>query len=206
MPLEANCNVCDPQALAALLRSDPALAARWQTLPRRTFKAGALLQRAGDNATTCWLIEHGHVRLFYLNDEGTERNRSFHGPGSWVAGSLPVTVLPSPYAIEALVHVEVVELDYSTLQQWQEAHPTLGAVLAQALNHVFVQQAQREAELLSLPAQARYQSFLATHGPLVQRIAQHHIASYLGISPVSLSRIRARLGKTGLADIPQDAE
>lgn len=194
MKPEAPCNVCDPQALAALLRSEPALAAQWKTLLRRTFEAGTPLQRAGDLAARCWLIERGVVRLYYLNEQGTERNRSFHGVGSWVGGSLPPLVVPSPYAIEALSRVDAVELDYDTLRQWQNSHPHLEGFLAQAINHVFTQQAHREAELLSLTAQARYESFLATYGPLAPQIPQHQVASYLGISPVSLSRIRARMG------------
>ncbi|MCO4093652.1 MAG: cyclic nucleotide-binding domain-containing protein [Acidovorax sp.] len=74
------------------------------------------MQRAGDSATRCWLVNHGVVRFFYLNEQGTERNRSFHGPGSWVGGSLPPLVVPSPYAIEALSQVDAVELDYGTLK------------------------------------------------------------------------------------------
>ncbi|WP_440109485.1 Crp/Fnr family transcriptional regulator [Acidovorax sp. BL-A-41-H1] len=194
MTPEAPCNVCDPEALAALLGAEPTLAAHWKTLLRRTLEAGTPLQRAGDNATRCWLIERGVVRLYYLNDQGTERNRSFHGPGNWVGGSLPPLVVPSPYAIEALSQVDAVELDYDTLRQWQNTHPHLEGVLAQAIGHVFTQQAHREAELLSLTAQARYESFLAAYGPLAPQIPQHQVASYLGISPVSLSRIRARMG------------
>lgn len=191
---DAPCNVCEPDALASVLRAEPVLAARWQTLARRSWGAGTLLQRSGETASRCWLIQTGVVRLFYQSDEGTERNRSFHGPGHWVAGSLPVAALPSPYAIETLVPVQAVELDYATLQAWQHDFPHIGSLLAQALGHVFTQQAAREAELLSLPAEARYQAFLARQGDLARQIPQHHVASYLGISPVSLSRIRARLG------------
>jgi CRP-like cAMP-binding protein len=177
-----------------LVQSEPALAALWHALPRRPFSAGTLLQRAGEASTRCWQLRSGVVRLFYLNEEGSERNRSFHGPGKWVAGSLPPLVLPSPYAIEVLVAAEAVELPYATLQQWQDAFPQIGPALQAALGCVFEQNARREAELLSHPPEVRYQSFLATHGDLAPLLPQHHVASYLGISPVSLSRIRARLG------------
>lgn len=188
------CTVCQPPALDALVRSEPALAALWQALPRRQFGAGTLLQPAGETSTRCWQVRSGVVRLFYLNEQGTERNRSFHGTGSWVAGNLPPLALPSPYAIEALAPVEAVELAYATLQQWQRSFAHIGPLLEEALGYVFQQHAQREAELLSHPPEVRYQSFLATHGDLTPHLPQHHVASYLGISPVSLSRIRARLG------------
>lgn len=198
MPHSA-CTLCQPPALEALVQSEPALAALWQALPRRQFSAGVLLQQAGETSTRCWQVTSGVVRLFYLSDQGTERNRSFHGPGHWVAGSLPPLVLPSPYAIEALTPADAVELPYATLQQWQRSFPRIGPPLEQALGHVFQQHAQREAELLSHTPEVRYQSFLATHGDLAPLLPQHHVASYLGISPVSLSRIRARLGMVDAA-------
>ncbi|RQO79195.1 Crp/Fnr family transcriptional regulator [Acidovorax sp. FJL06] len=198
-PAASACTVCQPPALEALVQSEPALAALWQALPRRQFSAGTLLQRAGETSTHCWQVRSGVVRLFYLNEQGTERNRSFHGAGQWVAGSLPPLALPSPYAIEALAPVEAVELPYATLPQLQRSFPPIGPPLEQALGHVFQQHAQREAELLSHPPEVRYQSFLATHSDLVPLLPQHHVASYLGISPVSLSRIRARLGMVDTA-------
>ena len=188
------CTVCQPPALEALVESEPALAVLWQDLPRRQFSAGMLLQQAGETSTRCWQVRSGVVRLFYLNEHGTERNRSFHGAGSWVAGNLPPLALPSPYAIEVLAPVETVELAYTTLQQWQRSFPHIGPLLEEGLGYVFQQHAHREAELLSHPPEVRYQSFLATHGDLAAHLPQHHVASYLGISPVSLSRIRARLG------------
>lgn len=194
MPPISDCSVCQPPVLEALIRSEPDLATQWQALPRRNFAAGSLLQRAGEASRHCWQLRSGVVRCFYLNEQGTERNRSFHGAGHWVAGSVPPLPLSSPYAMEALGPVVVVELSYSTLQEWQRRFSHIGSVLEEALGHVFQQQAQREAELLSLPPEARYQVFLETHGDLVRQIPQHHVASYLGISPVSLSRIRARLG------------
>lgn len=190
----AACTVCQPGALEAYLQSDPVIAARWRALERRRFSAGTLLQQSGDVTTRCWLLQSGVVRMFYLNTEGTERNRSFHGPGRWVAGSLPPLRQPSPHAIETLGQVDVIELDYATLQQWQRDFPAITGLVEEVLGYVFRQHAQREAELLSRPAEARYQSFLATQGDLAGQIPQHHVASYLGISPVSLSRIRARLG------------
>ncbi|CAN7443598.1 Crp/Fnr family transcriptional regulator [Acidovorax sp. LjRoot74] len=188
------CNVCEPPALEALVQTEPGLAALWQALPRRQFSAGALLQRAGETSTHCWHLRSGVVRLFYLNEQGTERNRSFHGAGKWVAGSLPPLALRSPYAIEALAPVDAVELDYSTLQDWMGAFPYIAPPLQEALGYVFQSHARREAELLSHPPETRYQAFLASHAELASQLPQHHVASYLGISPVSLSRIRARLG------------
>lgn len=193
-PAPSTCTVCEPSALEAQVRANPALATLWQALPLRRWDAAAQLQAVGEVTDRCWLLRSGVVRLFYLNADGMERNRSFHGPGLWIAGSLPPQRQPSPYAIETLTPVEAVELDYAVLQQWQCEFPAINGLLEEVTGYLFSQHARKEADLLSLPAEARYRSFLAQQGDIARQIPQHHVASYLGISPVSLSRIRARLG------------
>lgn len=193
-PATSACTVCQTTALEALLRSEPAMTGLWQALPRRHFAANAVLLRSGETCTRAWLLESGLVRLYYLSDQGTERNRSFHLEGSWVSGVMPPQALPSPYTIEALEPVLAVELGYAALQDWRERFPRIRPLLDEAMGYVFTQHARRESELLGLSPEARYRAFLADQGDLAERLPQHHVASYLGISPVSLSRIRARLG------------
>jgi len=194
MATALNCALCQPSELERLVRSEPAVAAQWQTLPRRQFAPGDCLQPAAQPCTRSWLIEQGLVRCFYLAEQGTERNRSFHTEGAWVGGSMPPLVVPSPYNIEALEPTQVVELSYATLQAWHRQFPSIQALLNEAMSYLFAKQSQREAALLSLSPQARYEAFLADQGALAERLPIHHVASYLGISNVSLSRIRARLG------------
>jgi CRP-like cAMP-binding protein len=67
-------------------------------------------------------------------------------------------------------------------------------VLADALACVFARQSAREAELLTLDAAERYRRFLAEQPLMAARLPLHHVASYLGITNVALSRIRQRLG------------
>ena len=188
------CLACQPSALQALVQSEPALTALWRALPRRSFKPGAELQRLGEPSTRCWLIEGGLVRFYYLSEHGVERNRSFHALDTWVGGSMPPLVLASPCTIEALEPSQTVELAYSTLQKWHRDFPQVQPLLDDAMGYLFTQQARREAALLTLSPEARYQAFLQTDSALVTRLPIHHVASYLGISHVSLSRIRARLG------------
>ncbi|OGB45938.1 MAG: hypothetical protein A3F76_08335 [Burkholderiales bacterium RIFCSPLOWO2_12_FULL_65_40] len=202
-PPASACTVCQPTALEALVRSEPALAAQWQALPRRHFAASAVLLRSGETCTRAWLVESGLVRLYYLSDQGTERNRSFHMEGNWVGGGMPPLALPSPYTIEALEPVQAVELGYATLQDWHHRFPHIQALLNEAMGYLFTQHARRESDLLGLSPEARYRSFLADQGNLAERLPQHHVASYLGISAVSLSRIRARLGMVAAPATPR---
>jgi CRP-like cAMP-binding protein len=178
----------------ALIRQEPGIAVQWQVLPRKTFSAGSVLQAAGQDSSSVWWIERGLIRCYYLSAEGAERNRSFHSEGAWVGGSFPPQIGPSPYTIEALEETQTVALSYATVRAWQQQFPAVEPLLAEAIAYLFFRQSQREAQLLMLSHQARYQAFLHDQSDLAERIAIHHVASYLGISHVSLSRIRARLG------------
>lgn len=188
------CAICEPTALERLIRSNPQALSQWQALPRRQLPAKAMLLAAGETAPRSWWIESGLVRCYYLAAQGIERNRSFHSHGSWVGASLPPAAPPSPYTIEALEPTQVVELSHATLQSWQQQMPQIQALLNEAMAHLFANQSQREADLLTLAPAERYRAFLAEYSALVERIPIHHAASYLGISHVSLSRIRARMG------------
>lgn len=198
---QSSCSVCHPPELERLIRCEPAVAALWQSLPRIRFGAGATLQAAGQASTRSWLIERGLVRAYYLSEQGIERNRAFYAEGSWVSGSLPPMGGPepaqvglSPFTIEALEETQTVELAHATLLAWHKQFPAIHGLLVQAMAYLFASQSQREVELLTLSHLERYQAFLKDQSALVERIPIHHVASYLGISQVSLSRIRARLG------------
>jgi CRP-like cAMP-binding protein len=163
-------------------------------LPRRQLAVKEVLLRAGADTQSTWLVERGLVRSYYLNDEGVERNRAFHAEGSWLGSGVPPVSSPCSYSIEAMEPTQVVELSYTTLRAWIHQFATIRLALDEAMSCMFSGQAQREAELLTLSPQARYEAFLADQSELAARIPIHHVASYLGISGVSLSRIRARLG------------
>lgn len=194
MTSSLDCLVCRPRELDQLLLSEPALAAHWLALPRKVVAAKACLHHAGATVQHTWLVERGLVRSYYLSEDGAERNRAFHAEGSWLGSGVPPVASVCPFTIEAMETTHVVELSYTTLKEWHTLFPAIRHVLDDALNCMFAGQAQREAELLTLSPLARYQAFLADQSALVSRLPIHHVASYLGISNVSLSRIRARLG------------
>lgn len=197
------CAICHPAQLAQLLEQRPALAQAWQALPRLTLPANAPVQALGQPCRQAWWISRGLVRCLYLSADGQARNRSFHAEGAWVSGSLPPLAPEAPpapalFAIETLEPTELVELPYRQLTPWQHNWPELTGWLAEAVASVFSRQAEREAALLGLSPQARYEQFLRDEPTLAARVPLHQVASYLGISQVSLSRMRARMGVSGL--------
>ena len=87
--------------------------------------------------------------------------------------------------------------DPVVLRSLLQDHPALEPLLHEAHNSLFAAQARREASLLGHSPAERYQAFRASHAHLEGRLPLHHVARYLGVTNVSLSRIRARLGLSG---------
>jgi CRP-like cAMP-binding protein len=188
-----DCLACAPQLLGQIERH-PQLAERWQTLPRREYAAGQSLLRSGQAVEQVWFVVGGLVRVAHLSAQGVERNAAFHAEGSWVGWGTPPFATTSPVDILALEPTQVLELSYANLRLWQVELPLVQELLSDAIRAVLARSSQREAELLLLDAEARYRAFLEQRGELAARIPLHHVASYLGITNVALSRIRARLG------------
>lgn len=189
------CLACSPD-LAAVLAQDPALAAAWAALPRRSLAAGQALLAAGAPVQAGWFVEQGLARCLVANAHGRERNIAFHAEGDWIGAALPPGGGASRVAVEAIEPLRVTELAYPLLSQWQRTHPLVARLLDNALRCAFERQLARQADLLLRSATERYQDFVARHPSLAARLPQHQLALHLGITEVGLSRIRARLGLT----------
>ena len=193
-PARPACVACTPAEFTRLIAADAALAQRWRELPRRRYAAGESLLRIGEPAAQAWLIERGLVRFYFLSEQGVERNKSFHAEAAWIGGGMPPQVTPSPYGIEAVEPVDVVELSYAELTRCLDDFPASQPVLMGALAWTFARQSAREEQLLTQDATQRLQSFLAEQPDIARRLPLHHVASHLGITNVALSRIRQRIG------------
>ena len=189
--MTSHCNPCTDELEQLLLR-EPALAAAWQALPRHTLAPRTTLLRAGENVQCAWRIESGLVRSYFLSPDGRERNHAFHAEQQWIGAGTPPAETASPYAIETLEETRVVELPYGLLREWQQRSLQVRSLLDAAFERIFVRQTQRESELLLLSAPERYQAFVDANPKLAARLPLHHVASYLGITNVALSRIRGR--------------
>lgn len=188
-----DCLACAPQ-LPGMLDQHPQLAELWQALPRQSYVFNQQLLAPRQLVDRSWFIVSGLVRVVHLSEQGLERNAAFHAEGSWVGWGTPPYAIPSPVAIVALEPTVALELRYDVLRRWQSDLPVVQEILSDAIRAVLERSAQREAELLLLDAGERYKLFLRQRAALVPRIPLHHVASYLGITNVALSRIRARMG------------
>lgn len=162
-------------------------------LQRQILPAGAVLTHAGDVADRLGFVVSGLIRKLHLTARGQPVVRGFGGPGSVVGAYVSLlTREPSYLSVEALHDSELFVLSWSELEALYERHAcwqTIGRKFAEA---ALIEREARAHELLTLSAAERFARFCVSHRELLPLLRSYDIASYLGITPVSLSRLRAR--------------
>jgi CRP-like cAMP-binding protein len=160
----------------------------------RHYKAGDYFIRAGEESESLGFINVGLFRFFYQTPKGTEFNKSFAQENGFIAAySAYLTKTPARFNIQALENGQVLVANLAQIVSLYDKHPCwerLGRLLAQEL---YIKKEQREAEFLLDDAETRYRSFQQRYPGLEDRLTQYHVASYLGITPVALSRIRKKI-------------
>ena len=161
----------------------------------RQLDAGDMLVCAGDRAESIYLVVAGLLRLFYLSPDGKERNKAFFGPGE-ITGAISaiLTQGPAPFSIQALEKTTLLRSNFSQFQHFIQQSSRGSALYIELLTEAFIRNERREAMLLTCDAERRYRWLLEHEADLLQRVPQYHIASYLGVDAVSLSRIKKKLG------------
>jgi CRP-like cAMP-binding protein len=156
----------------------------------KTVKKGELVIKAGDAVSNIYFCATGLLRMYYNTSEGKEYNKSFvqrnqffTSYGAMVAGC------PSMICIQALEASEVVSFPHSESERLADRSHVWERFIRKGIERLYMKKEERERNLLFLTSEQRYDRFKEDYPELCQRIPQYHIASYLGITPVSLSRI-----------------
>lgn len=151
------------------------------------------LVRAGEHSRHLYFIQQGLLRLYYTSAQGKERNKAFYGPGQ-VTGAVSAAISGSaaPFSIQALEPSVTVCADFDQLYRQSHQWPELSRLTMDLMAEAFTRNEQREAMLLTCTAEQRYQWLCAHEPELLQRLPQFHIASYIGVDAVSLSRLKRK--------------
>jgi len=159
-------------------------------IPKKV-KKGEFLLRAGDKAMYGMFVASGCLRTYTIDNKGKEHILQF-SPEDWWTGDMDSLVndLPSQCFIDAVEDSEILLFDDISLQKLNKYIPQSAAMYEAALRKSLVAKNQRIISSLTATAEERYNEFLKKYPSLMQRVPQHMIASYLGISPETLSRIR----------------
>lgn len=159
---------------------------------KRIDKAQLYIE-TGQLADSILYVVEGLLRSYYLSPKGEEINKHFFLEGSFVAPLTSlVTAQPSPVNIACLETSTVLVANYQRVLQFYEKYPEFNKIGRVLVEYAWIGKERRETQLIMLDARQRYMEFLDEYPGLERRIPQYHIASYLGITPVQLSRIRSQ--------------
>ena len=157
-----------------------------------TLKEKDYFSRTGDFAKHLCLVQSGILRIFFLDENGQEWNKHFMQVGDFVAASVAPDK-PAITNIQALSETYLIKLPLAELKLLAINYPTIEAFI-QKLSFSYLSQKQdREISLLSNQAMQNYLDFQSKFPMLENKISHYHIASYLGITPIQLSRLRKKL-------------
>ncbi|MEL6614935.1 MAG: Crp/Fnr family transcriptional regulator [Bacteroidota bacterium] len=162
----------------------------------RTYAKGDHLVMGGDALRDVFFVARGLLRLYYTDADGNEWNKAFT-PEEGFAGSIASGLLgvPAPYSIQALEETTVLAAPWASMEETYAAHPRLERLGRRFAEQILVKKEMRERAFLELDATERYLAFLEREAALVERLPLYHVASYIGVTEVSLSRIRGRLAR-----------
>lgn len=158
----------------------------------RKVQKGEFLLREGEITRHSIFVASGCLRTYTIDDDGKEHIVQF-SPENWWTGDISFTAnVPSQCFIEALEDSEVLLTETGSIQKMAEYIPRMGTFYQIALEKSAAAKNERIVSALSSTAEERYNNFVKKYPSLLQRVPQHMIASYLGISPETLSRIRKK--------------
>lgn len=166
----------------------------WESIPHSIISVPAktVLLEAGIHATKLFVIKRGAVRMWF-NQDGKDVTLQFFFEGSPVCSFESfLKGTPSDFSIETIEPSEVLVLEKSDCLEYINEHPTEKEQAMMFLTDRMINYTHLFLSRIKDNPETRYEELLSQHPEILRRVAQHYIASYLGITPVSLSRIRAR--------------
>ncbi|CAD5249562.1 MULTISPECIES: Crp/Fnr family transcriptional regulator [unclassified Imperialibacter] len=155
------------------------------------LKKGAYFVKTGEYATEIAFLETGIVRAFYVNNEGKEYNKTFFSAPS-IIGSYAslISKQKNNVAQQALTDCKIWKASFHEIEKVSEGNFEIERLRRMIAENYFLSNEKKELEMAMLDADKRYLIMQEEYPGIELRIPQYHIASYLGISPTQLSRIR----------------
>lgn len=157
----------------------------------KKYRKRDMLLSQGDTCKTYYFILSGATKTFYLDKAGTEHILTFCIENWWAAdlGSL-ISQTPAAYNIQCLENTSMIEIPVDAMENIYLKIPKLERFFRKIVERAYVATQNRITDAFSLSAKEQYTAFQKRYPQLEQRIPQYMVASYLGIQPQSLSRIR----------------
>ncbi|MDC8103387.1 Crp/Fnr family transcriptional regulator [Chryseobacterium sp. PTM-20240506] len=172
------------------LKSDEKILIEEKFKPKKFRKRQYLLQE-GDVCKYASFVVKGSARMFSVNDKGQEHIVRFGVEDWWLGDPESYTQgTPTKFHIEMLEDSELLQITWEHLQDLMAAIPAVAATLKSMDKQSFIASQKRIHAAISMSAEERYEELMKSYPSFILRFPQNMVASYLGISPETLSRIK----------------
>ena len=161
--------------------------------PKKLRKKQYLLQE-GDVCKFIAFVEKGSLRSYSIDEKGVERIIQFALEG-WTISDLYsfLTSEPATYNIDALEDAELILISKTAHEELLQILPKYETWIRIQVTGAYIAMQRRLTSIISLSLEERYASFTSIYPEIVQRVPQHMIASYMGLTPETLSRVRKKM-------------
>ena len=160
---------------------------------KKLRKRQYLLQE-GDVCKSVAFVEKGALRLYNVTENGTEHIVQFALEGQFLTDLYSFFVNePTIYNIDAIEDSELVLITRSASDELRKLSPKYQEFIFQETSEAYIQLQRRMTSVISLNLEERYQELTTNYPNIIQRLPQHMIASYMGLTPETLSRVRKRI-------------
>ncbi len=158
----------------------------------RTFKKGSILLKEGEKSKESYFVLKGCIRTYYLV-EGDEKTTAFYTEMDALTPPCVITQTPSDYYISCLEDSMILVSNSDMEEEVNAKFPKFDVMCRKFSEELLAKQRIDFDEFKTSSPEQRYLNVLEKRPDLIQRVPQHQLASYLGIQPQSLSRLRARI-------------
>jgi len=163
--------------------------------PVRTFKKGSYLLKEGEFTDKCWFVLKGCVRQFHIID-GSEKTTFFYTENQAIAPTSNYEKqIPSDYYLSCVEDTIASVTNLRTVPEMFKKYPKFESLTLVFMGQDYNQTKESFAKFKTSSPEDRYLHLLENRPDLLRRVPQLHIASYIGITPESLSRVRKRISE-----------
>lgn len=167
-----------------------------ENLVEKQIRKNEIILRQGDSCTHTFFVAKGLLRAYTIDEQGKEHILQF-APENWLISDRSSLLFQdnSDQYIDAVEDSKIILMSESFFEKVSAGSPSFRAYNLFALNNHIRFLHKRINLLLSAPAEVRYLDFISLYPDVTLRVPQWMIASYLGITPESLSRVRKELAR-----------
>lgn len=162
----------------------------------KEFPKKTILCNAGEIPKDVYYVKSGIIRAYLTNTTGVAFNQAFFISNNFAGSFSALTQKkPSNITLECLTDCEILSANYNEVNDLLKQNIELATFGRKLFEKIFSSFEKRALELSTLSATERYKKFITSYSDVIHKIPQYHIASFLGITPIQLSRIKKELRK-----------